>query len=146
MQKKQDDTQKRKNARCSLLQRAFSNRKKRGRKEDLRMERKRLTASAAFLDDRIILDYDGSINNNQTNCNKIVPEVSDCMNPFEISHRVHMTVEVKLHTLHVIQFSQQMVILEKCGVFFRSHVDFACSFHNLCNNRELFCHLGFLPK
>ena len=103
MQKKQDDTQKRKNARCSR-QRAFSNRKKRGRKEDLRIERKRLTASAAFLDDRIILDYDGSINNNQTNCNKIVPEMSERMNPFEIGHRVHMTVEVKLHTLHIIQF------------------------------------------
>ena len=33
------------------------------------MERRRLTASAAFLGYRIILDYDGSINNNQTNCN-----------------------------------------------------------------------------
>ena len=66
-----------------------------------------------------------------------MPEVSERMNPFEIGHRIHMTVEVKLHTLHVIQFSQQMVILEKCGVFFRSHVDFACAFHNLCNNREL---------
>ena len=32
------------------------------------MERERLTASAAFLDYRIILDYDGSINNDQTNC------------------------------------------------------------------------------
>ena len=70
------------------------------------MERRRLTASAAFLGYRIILDYDGSINNNQTNCNKIVPEVSDCLNPFEIGHRIHMTVEVKLHTLHVIQFTQ----------------------------------------
>ena len=48
------------------------------------MERKRLTASAAFLGYRIILDYDGSINNNQTNCNKIVPEVSERLNPFEI--------------------------------------------------------------
>ena len=36
------------------------------------MERKRLTASAAFLDKRIILDYDWSINNNQTNCNRIL--------------------------------------------------------------------------
>ena len=32
-------------------------------------EKLRLTASAAFLGYRIILDYDGSINNNQTNCN-----------------------------------------------------------------------------
>ena len=32
-------------------------------------EKLRLTASASFLGYRIILDYDGSINNNQTNCN-----------------------------------------------------------------------------
>ena len=69
-------------------------------------EKLRLTASAAFPGYRIILDYDGSINNTQTNCNKIVPEVSDCLNPFEIGCCIHMTVEVKLHTLHVIQFTQ----------------------------------------
>ena len=34
------------------------------------MERKRLTASAALLKDRIILNYDGNINNNQTNYNQ----------------------------------------------------------------------------
>ena len=48
-------------------------------------EKLRLTASATFLGYRIILDYDGSINNNQTNCNKIVPEVSECLDPFEIA-------------------------------------------------------------
>lgn len=47
-----------------------------------------------------------------------------------------MTVEVKLHTFHVIQFTQQMVVLKKCGVFFRGHVDFARFFHHFCNNGD----------
>ena len=42
--------------------------KKRGRKEDLRSERLRLTASAAFHDYRIIAEYDREINSKKTNC------------------------------------------------------------------------------
>ena len=41
--------------------------KKRGRKEDLRSERLRLTASAAFHGYSIRWDYDRSINNKRTN-------------------------------------------------------------------------------
>ena len=42
--------------------------KKRGRKEDLRSERLRLTASTAFHDYRIIAEYDREINSKKTNC------------------------------------------------------------------------------
>ena len=41
--------------------------KKRGRKEDLRSERLRLTASVAFHDYRIIAEYDREINSKRTN-------------------------------------------------------------------------------
>ena len=40
----------------------------RGRKEDLRDERLRLTASVAFHDYRIIAEYDREINSKRTNC------------------------------------------------------------------------------
>ena len=42
--------------------------KKRGRKEDLRNERLRFTASVAFHDYRIIAEYDREINRKRTNC------------------------------------------------------------------------------
>ena len=53
---------------AAFTRQAFLFGKKRGRKEGLYVERKRLTASAAFHAYRINRDYCGNINDAETNC------------------------------------------------------------------------------